>query len=594
MPHHTVRPQEKKKVNTTYVLKKLWYYLKDNKLLVFFILFFNVVSNALALLSPVIIGKAVNVMEGGIGNVDFSKLLSYVVMLLAVFVISGVLGWATQYTVIKVTQKTIYAIRCNMFSKLNSFPVSYLDKNKKGDLISRVSYDIDVLSSSLSSDVIQILTSVITVVGSFIMMFVISVKLISIFFVILPLIIIFTKKMTAYSKGLFRERQKNIGRLLAHTEEMLGGQKTVMAYGFQQQALETFMEINEDATVSNFKAHACAGIIMPFLNFINNISFLLIAVIGTMLVVKNQINIGNISSFVLYSKKFTGPINELANIISELQSAMAAGERVFTIIDDEPELEDVEGAVEITSPKGNVEFKNISFGYSSDNPVIKDFSLKVEKGQVIAIVGATGSGKTTLVNLLMRFYEPDSGKIFLDDREIRQYTRKSLRKAFGMVLQESWLFTGSVKENIAYAKEDATDEEVVQAAKAAYAHDFIERLADGYDTVISQEGTSISEGQKQLLAIARAILANSPILILDEATSSVDTRTEEKIQTAMNALMKGRTSFVIAHRLSTIKHADIIVVLDHGKIVEAGNHTQLLRDKDGYYRRLYYSQFELM
>lgn len=472
-----------------------------------------------------------------------------------------------------------------------SLPVGYFDTHQTGDIISRISYDIDTINASLSNDLVQILATVITVIGAFSMMVVISPRLVLVFVFTVPLSICMTKLITSKTRPLFRLRSRKLGELNGFVEEMISGQRTLKAYHQEENTIAKFDTKNEEAVESYYRAEYYGSVTGPTVNFINNLSLSLISVFGALLYLANSMTVGDISSFVLYSRKFSGPINEFANIISEFQSALAAAERVFLLIDELPEPLDTKDAKELHRVQGNVRIENVSFGYTKGNPIIKNLNLDARKGKLVAIVGPTGAGKTTLINLLMRFYDVGDGHIYVDGEETTRVTRSSLRKSYAMVLQDTWLFEGSIFDNIAYGKEGASMEEVVAAAKAAKIHSFIKRLPNGYNTILSDDGTNISKGQKQLLTIARAMLLESPMLILDEATSNVDTRTEIQIQQAMRKLMEHKTCFVIAHRLSTIQNADVILVVNHGEIVEQGTHEELMGRK-GFYHQLYRAQFE--
>jgi len=482
-------------------------------------------------------------------------------------------------------------MRKDLFDHLMELPVGYFDQYQVGDIINRISYDIDTINTSLSTDFVQICASIITVVGSLIMMVNISPILVLVFVITIPLSIWFTKYRATRVRPLFRKRSEKLGELNGYVEEILSGQKTVKAYGREEQMSRRFAARNEESVQAYFEAEYQGSIAGPSIMFINNLSLALVSVLGALLYFKNMITLGNISSFVLYSRRFSGPINEFANIISELQSATTAAERVFRLLDEAPEKADAENAVTLSDVRGKVEMQNVSFGYEENRTILHDLSFVARPGSVVAIVGPTGAGKTTIINLLMRFYDAQSGQIFIDDHPIEELTRDSLRAAYSMVLQDTWLFGGTVRENIAYGREDATEEEIIAAAKAAHIHSFIERLPEGYDTVLTDDGITISKGQKQLLTIARAMLSGAPMLILDEATSNVDSRTEMIIQDAMRRLMEGKTCFVIAHRLSTVRTADNILVLRDGDIVEMGTHDELMH-KGGFYRQIYDAQFE--
>lgn len=480
-------------------------------------------------------------------------------------------------------------MRTDIFDKLMKLPVSYFDNHKVGDIISRISYDVDTVNASLSNDLLQIFTTIITVLFSFASMLYLSPMLLLAFVITIPMSIFFTRYKATQVKPFFRKRSAKLGELNGFVEEIISGQKTIKAYNKEDYTILRFDSKNKDAVDAYYDADYNGSVIGPSVNFINNISLSLISTLGAILYLYNMSTLGNISAFILYSRKFSGPINELANITSELQSAFAAAERIFNLLDESEEVSDTSGAIDIDAT-GEVDFQNVCFSYDENIPVINDLNLHVKPGELVAIVGPTGAGKTTIVNLLMRFYDTNSGKILLDGIDIHNITRKSLRKSFTMVLQDTWLFPGSIYDNLAYGNPSVTYEDVVKAAKTAGIDDYIESLPDGYNTILSDDGVNISKGQKQLLTIARALLSSSKILILDEATSNVDTRTEKQIQDAMYSLMQGRTCFVIAHRLSTIQNADKIVVINKGQISEQGTHNELMAKK-GYYYTLYSSQF---
>jgi len=515
-----------------------------------------------------------------------------------------VLSYVMTVIMVTLSQKIIYSMRKQLFEHLTSLPVNYFDTHATGDIISRISYDIDTVNATLSHDLIQILTSIYTVVGSLYFMYRISKPLILVFFVTVPITIIFTKYKSKKIRPLFRKRSQKLGELNGYAEEMLSGAKTIRAYRREATITGRFDARNKEAVDAYYDAEYYGAMLGPFVNFINNLSISLIMIFGGILFLYSKsgvfvegaawfsfyITIGGVSKFVMYSRKFAGPINEFANILNEFQSAFSAAERVFRIIDEPSETADIEDAVVLSDVSGEVGLKNVKFGYNPNKTIIHDLSLTAKPGQTVAIVGPTGAGKTTVINLLMRFYDVDSGEIRVDGNEIREVTRESLRKSYTMVLQDTWLFHGTIFENITYGREDATMEEVVAAAKAAKIHSFIEHLPEGYDTVLSDDGVNISKGQKQLITIARAMLPKSPMLILDEATSNVDSRTEIKIGEAMSALMENRTCFVIAHRLSTIQNADLILVVKDGNVIEQGDHEELLR-LGGFYSTLYNSQF---
>ena len=525
------------------------------------------------------------------GAVDFKGVAYYAAWMAGFYVFSAAMSYGLQVLMLTISRRVMYQMRQDVFEKLMTLPVGYFDVHQTGDIISRISYDIDTVNASLSHDVVQLLTTIITVVGALAMMLSISPQLVLVFVFTVPLSILLTKTITGKTRPLFRERSAKLGAMNGFVEEMVTGQKTLKAYGRETYTIERFDEKNKSAVDAYYRAEYYGSVVGPCVNFVNNLSLSLISVFGAFLYLAGSMSIGNISSFVLYSRKFSGPINEAANIMSELQSALAAAERVFRLIDEGPERADAINAVELTEVVGDVEMSHVKFGYLPEKTIIHDLSFHAKPGKLIAIVGPTGAGKTTLINLLMRFYYPDGGVICVDGKNADELTRKSIRKAYAMVLQDTWLFYGSIYENLAYGKENATMEEVVAVAKAAHIHSFIKRLPQGYDTILTDEGTNISKGQKQLLTIARAMLLDAKMLILDEATSNVDTRTEQQIQKAMRRLMQDKTCFVIAHRLSTIQNADLILVVNDGEVVEQGTHEELM-GKGGMYQKLYRAQFE--
>lgn len=583
--------EQKNSANKMHIFIRLWGYLYQQKPMVILALLLSISSNILALLGPLLSGLAIDAIGTQKGGVDFQNVFLYCGLMMAFYLVSALLSYWLSVLMIQLSQKIVCQMREDAFCALTKLPIPYFDAHQAGDLISRISYDIDVVNASLSNDLLQIATSVITVLGSFAMMLVISPQLLSVFIITIPVAILFTRYRTKKVRPLFRQRSQKLGELNGFAEEILSGQKTTKAYHQEQTMISRFDEKNESACDAYYRSDYYGSTTGPCVNFINNISLALISVLGAILFLYQQITLGNLSSFVLYSRKFSGPINEIANIIGDLQSACAAAERVFRLIDQPPELPDTENAVHLSQAQGKVQMEGVQFGYRPDKIVLKNLNLNVEPGQLIAIVGPTGAGKTTITNLLMRFYELTKGNIFMDGQEIRTLTRNSVRKSYAIVLQDAWLFHGSIRENLCYGNPDATEEEMIRAAKAARIHDFIEKLPQGYDTVVSEDGVNISQGQKQLLTIARALLMNCRMLILDEATSNVDTRTEIKIQQALRELMKDKTCFVIAHRLSTIQNADKILVVLQGDIVEQGTHQQLLQKK-GVYSELYHAQFE--
>ena len=582
---------EGKKLNVRTLLLRLWRYMGRNRLLLILAVILSSSSSLLALYGPKLSGEAINAIDLGAGKVDFDTVWRCVSLMILFYICSSCLTYLLNVVMIKLSRTVSKQMRHDVFENLTRLPVSYFDRFQTGDIISTITYDVDTVNQSLSSDLLQILQSTITVTVSFVMMLTIAPKLVTIFLLTIPVTILFTRWLTGVVRPLFRRRSARLGELNGFVEEMLSGQKTIRAYGREEEVLRRFDEKNQAAVDAYTVAEANGTVTGPSVNFINNTSLALVCIFGSVLFLKGQIRIGDLSSFVQYSRKFSGPINEIANIIAELQSAFAAAERVFTLIDAEPEAPDAPGAEVLTQVTGDVELQNVDFSYIPDTPIIQDLSFHAKPGSLTAIVGPTGAGKTTIINLLMRFYDVRRGAVLVDGHDIRQITRDSLRKAYTMVLQDTWLFHGTIFDNIAYGKPGATMDDVVKAAKAAHIHSYISRLPQGYNTILSDNGSSISKGQKQLLTIARAMLLDAQMLILDEATSNVDTRTEQHIQAAMRELMKGKTCFVIAHRLSTIRSADHILVLDGGKVVEQGTHETLMA-QNGFYRKLYESQFD--
>lgn len=573
-----------------YVLRNLWKYLYRYRFGMFAVLALSLLSNVLALLGPRLSGAAIDAITGG-EHVNFPSVYRYALLMLAFYAVSAGLSFLISVYMVRLSQKIVSAMRCDAFQSISRLPVGFTDRHAIGDILSVISYDIDTLSTSLAHDVVQILSSVVTVVGSLYMMLTISPLLILVFAVTIPLSVFITRFITSRTRPLFRARSRKLGELNGFVEEMLSGLKTAKAYHREDYTIDRFDKKNEEAVQAYYKSEYYGSTTGPSVSFVNNLSLSLVSVFGALLYLWRYMSLGDVSSFVLYSRKFSGPINEVANIIAELQSALAAGERVFRLIDEPPETPDAPDAVELENAQGLVEMKNVSFGYEKNRVILHDLSLVAKPGSVTAIVGPTGAGKTTIINLLMRFYDRLSGEILIDGRPIEKYTRKSLRKNFAMVLQDTWLFGGTVYENIAYGNPNAMLEDVKRAAERARISYFIEQLPNGYDTVLTENGGNISKGQKQLLTIARAMLLDASMLILDEATSNVDTQTEIRIQDAMLQLMKNKTCFVIAHRLSTIQNADNILVLDHGDIVEQGTHDELMA-RGGFYKKLYQAQFE--
>lgn len=572
-------------------LRRLLSFLGPYRYVILAVCALSLISNLLSLWGPNLAGSAINEAAAGKGKVNFDRVSYFALRMLICYAASSLLTIGINVIMVRTSKQVARQMRQSVFDKLMRLPVGYFDQHQAGDIISRVSYDIDVISTCLATDVVSILTSVVTVVGSLAMMFSISLRLAAVSLVTVPVAITYTAWMRKRTQPRYARRSKSYGQMNGFVEEMLSGQKTILAYAYEDNVEKKFDGINGNTAEAYYDAERYGVSIGPTMGSINNLSLSLIVLLGAMLYMRGSIGLGNISSFVLYSRKFAGPINAIAEIINELFSALAAAERVFGLLDEEEELTDREGAAALENVRGEVELEHVSFGYDKGRTIIHDLSMRAELGKLIAIVGPTGAGKTTIINLLMRFFDVDGGCIRLDGRDIRDATRKSVRGAYAMVLQDTWVFNGTIFDNIAYGKENATMDEVVAAAKAAHIHPFIMRLPQGYQTVISEDGGNISKGQKQLLTIARAMLYDARMLILDEATSNVDTSTEREIQRAMRELMRGKTCFVIAHRLSTIQNADHILVLNHGDVVEQGTHASLMAEK-GFYYQLYAAQFE--
>ena len=580
-------------------MKRLLAYLKPHQYRLIAVFALAVFSSLFAILSPKILGNATTKLFEGVmarlngvegAAIDFAYIGRIAVVLIVLYAASSLFAFFQQYIMAGVTQRTVYDMRRDVNDKLSRLPLRYFDSRPHGETMSRITNDVDMISNTLQQSLTQLMTSLVTLIGVVVMMLTISPLLTLICMVTLPLGAVVTAKIAKRSQGYFMEQQRSLGQLNGHVEEMISGHKLIKAFGRERQAAATFHAINERLYDSGWRAQFVSGMIMPLMGFIGNVGYVLICVVGGIFVAGQRMAIGDVQAFIQYARQFNMPITQAANIANMIQATVAAAERVFELLDEREEEPDADKAVMLEKPKGAVSFRHVRFGYTEDAVLIDDLNIDVRPGQTVAIVGPTGAGKTTLVNLLMRFYETNGGSITIDGRDIRDIPRGSLRGQFGMVLQDTWLFNGTIRDNIAYGRENATEEEIVRAAVAAHADHFIRTLPEGYDTVLNEEASNLSQGQKQLLTIARAFLADPPILILDEATSNVDTRTEVQIQQAMARLMKGRTSFVIAHRLSTIRNADLIVVMNKGSIIERGTHEELLQ-KGGFYAELYYSQF---
>jgi len=576
--------------------RRLVSYLRPHLPAILFALVMAVLSTVFSIAGPKILGQAITLLFEGVARsaVDFRGIGRILALLLGLYLVSAGFNYLTQYSMAGVSQKTVYSFRKGIDEKLARLPLRYFDGRTHGEILSRVTNDVDTIANTLQQSLVQIITSAVTLVGSVVMMLTISWKLTLVALATLPFYALATTAIAKRSQKYYKGQQKFLGELNGHVEEMYSGHQVVKAFGYEKRSVARFEEVNDRLFDVAWKAQFVSGIIMPTMNFINNIGYVLIAAIGGVMAAARAISLGDVQAFIQYAKQFTQPIIQTANIANILQSTMAAGERVFELLDEAEESPDAPAdspaALAFAAASGQVSFEAVSFGYSDDTPLMDGLSLEAPRGEAVAIVGPTGAGKTTLVNLLMRFYELKGGRIAVDGVDIRDVPRGRLRRAFGMVLQDAWLFGGTIRDNIAYGREGATEDEIVAAAVAAHADHFIRVLPDGYDTVLTEDATNLSQGQRQLLTIARAFLADPRILILDEATSSVDTRTELVVRKAMERLMRGRTSFVIAHRLSTIRDAHTILVMNEGRIVEKGSHVELLA-ADGFYADLYRSQF---
>ncbi|WAM34949.1 ABC transporter ATP-binding protein/permease [Caldicellulosiruptor morganii] len=580
-------------------MKKLIRYLSTYKISLITVLVLAILSTSFSIAGPKILSKAITKIFEGIMNritgqgsgIDFEYIGKILIILLVLYGLSSIFGYLQGWIMSGVSMKITYRFRKEISEKINRLPLKYFESTNQGEILSRITNDVDTITQTLNQSMTQIITSVTMVLGVLVMMISINWLMTLVALLIIPASSIIIAFIIKYSQKYFRQQQDYLGHLNGHIEEMYGGHHIVKAFNGEKKSIEKFDSLNNTLYNAAWKSQFLTGVMMPLMNVIGNLGYVVVTILGSWLVIKNAIEIGDIQAFIQYIRSFTQPIAQIANISNILQQTAACAERVFEFLEEEEEVPDTPKQIDLEDIKGEIEFRNVRFGYRPDKIVINNFSAKIKAGQKVAIVGPTGAGKTTIVKLLMRFYDVNDGAILIDGHDIREFSRKDLRSLFGMVLQDTWLYNGTIKENIKYGKPDSTDEEVIRAAKLAHIDHFIRTLPQGYDTVLNEETTNISQGQKQLLTIARAILKNPKILILDEATSSVDTLTEIQIQKAMDNLMKGRTSFIIAHRLSTIRDADLILVMDHGDIVEQGTHQELLK-KGGFYAKLYYSQFE--
>ena len=579
-------------------LKQLAHYLSPYKYFIFTVVLFAILSATFSIIGPKIMGEAtteifnglVSKISGGSG-IDFSKIGRILIFLLGLYAISAVCNFIQNFIMSGVSQKIAYSLRKSISEKLNRLPMKYFDSKTHGEILSRVTNDVDTVSSNLDQCMTQMITSITTLIGVVIMMLTISPLMTLAVLIIIPIALILLAFIVGHSQKYFERQQEYLGHVNGKVEEVYGGHNIVKAFNGEEEAIADFKEVNQTLYRSAWKSQFFSGIMMPLLNFIGNLGYVVVSIMGGYLVIQNRITVGDIQSFIQYVRNFMHPLSNVAQIVNLIQATIAAAERVFEFLDEGEEVKETEHPVSTENLNGNVTFSHVQFGYNPDRTIIKDFNATVKQGQKVAIVGPTGAGKTTMVKLLMRFYDVNQGSIQIDGHDIKDFKRQDLRRMFGMVLQDTWLFSGTIEDNVKYGKMDVTFEDVEKACREAHADHFIKTLPDSYHMVINEEGNNISQGQKQLLTIARVILADPKILILDEATSSVDTRTEEYIQKAMDELMKNRTSFIIAHRLSTIRNADLILVMDHGDIVEQGNHEELLK-KNGFYAKLYNSQFE--
>ena len=585
-PHQIPGPVSKPK-DTKKTIKQLWIYLRDHRVTLIFIFISVVISSLLNLIGPYLIGKAIDdyIIPG-----DFIGLMRMVLIMVSIYALVSLFTYIQNRLMIQIAQKTVFNLRENLFSRLQYLPIKFFDNHLHGDLMSRLTNDIDLISNALSSSIVQVFTSIITLAGTAIMMLWLSPTLTMVSLTVVPLMFLFTRVIASRTRESFLQQQSQLGDLNGLIEENISGQKVIKIFNREKQELKEFEKQNSALRGIAIRAQIYSGILPPLMNLLNNFGFAIVAGVGGYLAIRQVITIGIIASFITYSRHFARPLNELANQFNLIQSGLSSAERVFEVMDELPETADLPDAIENKVVRGEVEFREVSFGYKPEEPVIKNINFHVFPGQTVAIVGPTGAGKTTMVNLLTRFYDVDSGKILIDGIDIRNIKRSALRSLLGIVLQDTYLFAESVRDNIRYGCLEASDEEIENVARLANAEQFIRHLPNGYDTILTEDGGDLSQGQRQLIAISRVLLANPSILILDEATSNIDTRTEKYVQKAMLNLMKGRTSLVIAHRLSTIRNADLILVINQGEIVEQGNHQQLL-DKKGFYYNLYMSQF---
>ncbi len=596
-PGNGMMPGEKPK-DFKESIQKLIRYLGKYWLAIIAVMVFAAIATIFSVAGPKVMAKATNALVEGIGAkiagtgaIDFSYIAKILLFTLALYLCSAIFSFLQGMIMTGITQKTCYRMRQDISKKINRMPMRYFESRTYGEVLSRITNDVDTLGQSLNQSITQIITSVCTLVGTLVMMLSISGLMTAITIVILPVSMLLISFVIKHSQKYFRTQQEYLGHINGQVEEVYGGHLVVQAYSKEEDTIRTFEETNHVLYTSAWKSQFLSGLMHPIMVFVGNLGYVGVAISGGLLAIRGTIGVGEIQAFIQYVKNFTQPIQQIAQVSNMLQSMAAASERVFAFLEEEEEDITVENPVQFDRMEGSVEFSHVSFGYQKNQIIIKDFSAKVAPGQKIAIVGPTGAGKTTMVKLLMRFYDVNAGAILVDGHDVREYNRHDLRDGFGMVLQDTWLFKGSIMENIRYGRLDATDEEVIAAAKAAHAHHFIQTLPGGYEMELNEDASNVSQGQRQLLTIARAILADNPILILDEATSSVDTRTEVRIQKALDNLMRGRTSFIIAHRLSTIRNADLILVMKDGDIVEQGNHDELI-EKNGFYAELYRSQFE--